>query len=138
MGVDVLPLGAGRYRVTHGRRSRIAYAVASGGETWVFLDGRVYVLTTQRGSAQLAIAPAEEAMLSAPMPATVVAVQVRAGEQVARGDVMVRLEAMKMELPITAPRNARVRRVVCRAGDLVQPGEPLVELDGLNGQNPSE
>ncbi len=128
MGSDVRPIGGGRYQVTHEGRRRIAYATASGRDIWVFLDGMVYVVPAQGKSAQDSAAPTEEAILSAPMPATVVAVHVSEGQDVTRGEVMIRLEAMKMELPITAPRDARVRRVACRVGDLVQPGEPLVEL----------
>ena len=68
--------------------------------------------------------------LGFPMPdiVTVVVVNVEPGSVVARGDVLVVLEAMKMELPVKAPRDGRVRAIHCRAGALVQPGSPLVEL----------
>lgn len=62
------------------------------------------------------------------MPATVVSIEVKPGQQVSRGDVLVRLEAMKMELAIKAPREATIASVACRAGEFVQPGKPLVEL----------
>jgi biotin carboxyl carrier protein len=71
----------------------------------------------------------DDMALSSPMPAMVVAVNVGVGERVARGDVMVMLEAMKMELPIRAPREARVTAIRCAAGELVQPGVPLLELE---------
>jgi biotin carboxyl carrier protein len=67
--------------------------------------------------------------LAPPMPATVASVLVAPGQPVARGDVLIMLEAMKMELPITAPRDGRVRSVACRPGELVQPGIALVELE---------
>jgi biotin carboxyl carrier protein len=67
--------------------------------------------------------------LASPMPATVIAVTIAAGQRVTRGDILVRLEAMKMELPIVAPRDGTVGSVTCRAGDLVQPGVPLVVLE---------
>jgi biotin carboxyl carrier protein len=63
------------------------------------------------------------------MPATVISVQAAAGQAVQRGDVLVMLEAMKMELPIKAPRNGRVTAIACRLGELVQPGVPLLELE---------
>jgi len=56
-------------------------------------------------------------------------VHVKVGQPVERGDVLLTLEAMKMELPISAPRAGVVKSVTCKAGDLVQPGVPLVELD---------
>ncbi len=67
--------------------------------------------------------------LSSPMPATVAGVEVNAGDMVTAGDLLVTLEAMKMELPIRSPRDGRVKAVNCQKGDLVQPGVPLVELD---------
>jgi 3-methylcrotonyl-CoA carboxylase alpha subunit len=63
------------------------------------------------------------------MPATVVAINVAPGQEVAAGDLLVMLEAMKMELPIRAPRPGRVKALACREGELVQPGMLLVQLD---------
>jgi 3-methylcrotonyl-CoA carboxylase alpha subunit len=62
------------------------------------------------------------------MPATVVAINVAPGQAVAAGDVLVVLEAMKMELAVAAPHDGTVTAVACRVGELVQPGVPLVEL----------
>ena len=67
--------------------------------------------------------------LAAPMPATVVRVMVEPGDRVSRGDTLLMLEAMKMELPIRAPRDGVVRVVRCVAGELVQPGVNLLELE---------
>jgi biotin carboxyl carrier protein len=66
--------------------------------------------------------------LGAPMPGTVIAVAVAVGQQVQAGDLLLTLEAMKMELPIRAPRDGVVSAIRCAPGDLVQPGPPLVEL----------
>ena len=63
------------------------------------------------------------------MPATVVAMAVQPGQKVAAGDVLIRLEAMKMELPVRSPRDATVIAIKCREGELVQAGVPLLELD---------
>lgn len=66
--------------------------------------------------------------LAAPMPATVVATPAERGQTVRAGDVLVVLEAMKMELTIRAPRDGVVDALHCRRGDLVQPGVPLVTM----------
>ena len=58
----------------------------------------------------------------------VVRVVASVGQKVAAGDVLVLLEAMKMELAIRAPHDGTVARIACEAGAIVQPGVPLVEL----------
>ena len=66
--------------------------------------------------------------LTAPMPATVIKVQVKPGDAVKKGDVVVVLEAMKMELPLRALGDGVVSAVRCRQGDLVQADATLVEF----------
>ncbi len=67
-------------------------------------------------------------ILTAPMPATVISIPVKAGDAVRKGDVVVVLEAMKMELPIRAMADGVVATVRCREGELVQADAALVEL----------
>jgi len=124
-------LGHGRLRLAWNGRQRLAWAVDAGDLRWVFLDGDVHLVEVdapRRARMPGAGGPGPEA-LSAPMPATVVKVLAAAGQIVARGDVLVLLEAMKMELPLRAPHDAVVRAVRCAAGDLVQAGVALVELE---------
>jgi acetyl-CoA carboxylase biotin carboxylase subunit len=63
--------------------------------------------------------------LTAPMPATVVRVNAAPGDAVRKGDVVILLEAMKMELPLRAPAVASVAAVHCHEGYLV-PGDALL------------
>ena len=126
--MKVTPLGDGRYEVTTETGRRLAYGVRRGSEVWVFLDGRVFVVEAGGTRAGRGKHP-DEAALAAPMPATVVAINVTAGQAVKAGDVLVVLEAMKMELAVTAPHDGRVRTVACRIGELVQPGVPLIDLE---------
>ena len=62
------------------------------------------------------------------MPATVIDILVAPGQAVEAGDVLLKLEAMKMELPIRSPRAGTVRAIHCLVGELVQPGLPLVDI----------
>lgn len=130
-GRRATPLGDGRFEVIDGATRQTAFAVRRGAETWVFLDGRVFVLgepsrSSTRGTHSSAD---DEAALAAPMPATVVAINVQPGDAVARGDVLMTLEAMKMELAIRAPRGGTIRRLACKPGELVQAGVPLLEIE---------
>jgi len=130
----VEPLGAGRFLVSGIRDSetgiRIVYAVADGVRTWVFIDGRTFVIEgSERDGDSRAHATDDQIALAAPMPATVINIVVRPGQEVAAGDLLLMLEAMKMELPIRAPRSGRVKALACREGELVQPGVPLVEME---------
>ena len=66
--------------------------------------------------------------LTASMPGLVLDVLVAPGDAVQRGETLVLLEAMKMELRITAPQDGVVEQVLCRAGQTVERGAPLVTL----------
>jgi biotin carboxyl carrier protein len=125
----ITALSGGRFLVERDGRRRVAYGVRTGGRTWVFLDGEVTIIEPASPSGGRAAAADDLGSLSAPMPATVVAIAVKPGQRVAAGDVLIRLEAMKMELPVRAPRDATVIALKCREGELVQPGVPLLELD---------
>ena len=112
------------------RNPQLAYAVRASGRVWVFVNGRTYIVESDaRAGEDRGHRTDDQVALSAPMPATVVAVKVVPGQDVAAGDLLVLLEAMKMEVPIKAPRAARVKTIACREGELVQPGVPLLELE---------
>jgi biotin carboxyl carrier protein len=129
--LKVVRVGDGIYRVEHDGRTRTVYVAGSSSDQWAFADGRVFrgdfgaAHDRPRRAARIAGPQA----LTAPMPATVIKVLVQPGGTVKKGDTILLLEAMKMELPIRAPADATVLAVHCREGELVQPDTTLVELD---------
>ena len=125
----VTALGNGEYRVADEGGERLAYAAGPRTARWVFLDGQVYVLDVTASGGRPRAGTHDETGLSSPMPATVAIINARPQQDVSQGDVLIVLEAMKMELPIKAPRDGRVKAIACSVGDLVQPGIPLVELE---------
>ena len=73
-------------------------------------------------------AAARHGSITAPMPGTVIGVEVSAGDRVTARQTLVVLEAMKMEMPVAAPFAAAVTAVHVEPGDQVAAGTPLVEL----------
>jgi biotin carboxyl carrier protein len=127
--VQVEPQPNGAVRISQGATARLAWTAVAGDSRWVFLDGDVFVFEVVRAAAKRRRASVAQGSLSAPMPATVRQVVTSPGAQVKQGDVLLVLEAMKMELPVRAPADGKVARVKCREGDLVQAGQELIELE---------
>ena len=73
-------------------------------------------------------APAGASVVEAPMPGKILKISVAVGASVASGDVLLILEAMKMENEISAPVSGTVREIRAREGDSVNTGDVLVVL----------
>jgi len=69
-----------------------------------------------------------EKTINAPLPGKVIAVQVKTGDAVERGDLLLVLEAMKMHNRILTPFKGVVQEVRISLGQVVSTGEPLVVL----------
>lgn len=75
-----------------------------------------------------AVPAGEGERITSPMPGTILAVNVKPGQAVKRGDVLVVLEAMKMENEIMAPNDGTVGTVNVAKGQSVQSGATLLTL----------
>ena len=73
-------------------------------------------------------APAGASVVEAPMPGKILKISVSVGASVSSGDVLLILEAMKMENEISAPAGGTVREIRAREGDSVNTGDVLVVL----------
>jgi len=106
-----------------------AHATVSAREVHVVVDGRASVFVRQDKTA-----PGRgghggelhEPVLRAPVPGRVLQVNATAGADVRAGDVLVVIEAMKMESPVVAPADGRVEEVHTAPGELVEQDQPLV------------
>jgi biotin carboxyl carrier protein len=97
---------------------------------WISVDGRAMRVEVEAagGSSTTRTRRSAHGAMMAPMPASVVKVLVSVGQPVEAGELVVVLEAMKMELSIRAQRAGTVTAINCAAGELVQPGVDLVEI----------
>ena len=83
-------------------------------------------------AAPAAAAPvtAASAKISAPLPGNITKILVSVGQKVKKGDVVMTMEAMKMENNITAEADGTVKAIVAQVGQSVNQGDVLVELEG--------
>ena len=105
----------------------------------ITVNGNVYEVTVEEGftgaaSAPKAAAPAPKAApaaapKAAPAPAKILGVKASAGQAVKRGQVLLILEAMKMENEIVAPQDGTVATINVAVGDSVEPGATLATLN---------
>jgi len=131
-GPRVSRIADGAYLVERDGKRAIVYVAGTAESLWASCNGHVFCDVsrpdpTSRARRLDASADARQ-VLTAPMPATVRAVLAKPGTRVEKGDTIVVLEAMKMELPIRAERNGVIHAVYCEAGELVQPDAVLVEI----------
>ena len=69
----------------------------------------------------------------APMTGVITVLETRKGKQVKTGDIVIRMEAMKMEHAMPAPCDGTVEAVNCKVGDTVEDGRVLIELRQADG-----
>ncbi|HEX8383785.1 MAG TPA: acetyl/propionyl/methylcrotonyl-CoA carboxylase subunit alpha [Sphingomonas sp.] len=122
--------GGRRYNVTFSDRSIDDCPwVEQLGDGWVVTeDGVTRLFTVQRASGEASGGGADGAILS-PMPGRVIAVDVVAGEVVAKGQKLVTLEAMKMEHSLVAPFDGVVAELAATAGGQVAEGTLLARVE---------
>jgi len=126
--VEVTRVDQTTFRAVVAGRSVFVTLVATRDGRFAFADGCNFTVDVDTPTGPRRTTRGHPPDLSAPMPATVVTVLVDPGQAVQRGDALVVLEAMKMELSLRAPRDGVIDTVTCREGDLVQPGAPLVTM----------
>ena len=84
-------------------------------------------------AAPAAPAPAPSAVaagevIKSPMPGNILKIQVSQGQQVKEGDVLIVLEAMKMENEIVATKTGSVAQIIVTKGQVVETGAPLIVI----------
>ena len=112
------------------RSSRVSGTVVrQGGRFDVFVSGKCETLTLKDPLASTGQAEADHAgSLTAPMPGKIIAIEVKAGEKVKRGQALLVMEAMKMEHTINAGLDGVVENIFFGVGEQVAEGAVLISL----------
>jgi 3-methylcrotonyl-CoA carboxylase alpha subunit len=108
-------------------------ATASGETVLVFSAGQAFAFTLPGAGGGSAGATAADGTLLSPMPGRVLSVEVRQGDEVARGQKLLTLEAMKMEHALVAPFAGVVAELEAVAGGQVTEGALLVRVEKKDG-----
>jgi biotin carboxyl carrier protein len=107
-------------------------AARSGSTLWLHLDGETFSVELPVGGrrrGKAASATANPNILSAPMPGKIIKLMAKVGQQVAPGEVVLVMEAMKMEYTLKAQTAAVVEAIDCEPGQQVVLGQILVKLE---------
>lgn len=116
--------------IEHGGQRLVGAVAKVGSTTWFSFSGEVWTREEQgrtsrgkKGGGAL-----DPSKVQAPMPGKIVKVMVTPGQAVAAGDVVIVMEAMKMEYTLKSAADGKVKSIGCQPGDQVSLGSALVEL----------
>jgi 3-methylcrotonyl-CoA carboxylase alpha subunit len=128
--VEVLYYGDGRIRALIDEEPLEAGILLGPEEVLISLRGETHTLRKPAPPAVDETGPGADAAasLTAPMPGTVVKVLVQEGQEVEEGQLLLVLEAMKMEQPVSAPHAGVVHSLPFDEGSLVPGGAVLAEV----------
>ncbi len=109
-------------------RAETIYTVVDGDTVFVHAFGRSWtLLVTDPVESAIREGQVSDAAL-APMPGVLISVEVQAGDEVTKGQIIAVIESMKMQTQIPAPRDGVVDRVLVDVGNNFEGGAPLVTL----------
>ncbi len=127
---QVLQLEDGRAELLVDGRRLTAYVSSDKARLWVTVNGQTFVLTRSAGARRAGPAGLHgQGELTAPMPGQVRAVNVNEGEMVTKGQTLLVLEAMKMEIRVHALRDGAVKKLFVTQGQTVEREQVLIEID---------
>ncbi|MCO8102582.1 acetyl/propionyl/methylcrotonyl-CoA carboxylase subunit alpha [Acinetobacter indicus] len=113
-----------------GKQQKLAFSQTEHGIT-LFQNGQSYKFTYLKPVFNQEDEQGAENNLTAPMPGVITQVLVAANDKVKKDDVLMTLEAMKIEYSIRAPHDGIVASSYFQAGDQVKAGDELVEFQPL-------
>ncbi|GAB4553511.1 MAG: hypothetical protein OHK0023_22720 [Anaerolineae bacterium] len=125
----LLRMEGGQIAFQIGDQSFTAHIAQTGDDLYVALDGMVHTLSTAAPKLRREASPSGGAeSLNATMHGQVVKVLVNEGDMVQKGQALIILEAMKMEIRVSAPHDGQVTHLACAVGQVVERGQLLLNF----------
>lgn len=120
-------LVAQRIRIEHDGREINVMAEKIAGKLWFHLDGVTHVYEPMAAKKEAKAAQTSD-RIEAPMPGKILRVEANVGDMVKAGQVVVVMEAMKMEYTLAATHATEIKEVGCKVGEQVRVGQILVRF----------
>ena len=125
--ISPLPDGVMQLEIYADGQPLSAHYVMDNGVICIAGDGDQLTLSTHNTISDKAVSDAD-GDITAPMTAVVRSVQVQVGDIVSAQDVLIQIEAMKMEYPLISPFDGIVQEVYCKVGDTVSGSDLLMQV----------
>lgn len=126
--VQVLQAKDGKLDLLIDGKQVTAYVSSDNARRWVTVNGQTFVLTKSSSARRKSAGYDQASELAAPMPGLVRAVNVSEGDTVTKGETLLLLEAMKMEIRIQAPFDGKIASLSVKAGQTVEREQILVKM----------
>ncbi len=133
--IDLRAIDEATYSLLIDHASHEALVEASNGELHVLLHGRLYAARVEderarrlRQSGRSLHTLSGEVTIKSPMPGLIVAIPVKEGQAVKKGQTVIVLESMKMENELKAPREGTVTSIKVNARQSVEQQQPLLVI----------
>ena len=128
--VEIIQARDGKLELLIDGKRLTTYVSSDNAKRWVTVDGQTLVLTKSSGARRGSQAGHHSAgELTAPMPGQIRAVNVSEGDAVAKGQTLLVLEAMKMEIRIHAPQDGTVKKLFVKQSQTVEREQVLIEIE---------
>ncbi len=112
--------------------------LAKEGQFWkVEVEGQIFSIEVEGGDSDISSTrkrkgsrkTRKSGVVSSSIPGKIVSLSINAGDIVAEGDVIMILEAMKMQNEIQAPISGEITELNCRTGDSIEANSPLLVIE---------
>jgi len=132
IALDLQTTADGRAWLTIGERHVEVVIAVNGDDVFVHLDGEAHQLRYRHALDRLAAQAGGggDDVIRAPMPGSIVAVSVKVGDSVSKGQTLLVMESMKMETTIVAPRDAVIESIAYEKGQTFDRDAVLLKLQG--------